>query len=224
MYPRYERRGDSRSDERDVSESAIESGSRVVMKRVTLLLAAVLGMVFCMHAGAEAAGSSAIPGSVFNDIPEWARSMLDYSALGLAGIFMVLGFLLIMAGKDAATFMRISAACFVLALAVDAAKFFWPHQMLISVDPVEEDFPPSLKYPVLTDNVTRIKLSSGASEYACRPNHNVHFSVEGLVVQYSDLAGKYSLAMQRLGTAVEAGNIGKDGSQFGPDVTAGAGK
>jgi hypothetical protein len=148
-----------------------------------------------------------VPDPLSSTIVDLAR----LGAIGLAAIGMLLGFYLVKNGKNATFYLIMSSVFFLSALAVEAAKYFWPNQVLISVSP--SSFPSTLPPPLLMNNDVAVALNKGKGIFICQPSHTVFFDVQNLVDKFRD-------AQSHLGTAI-ATNVGKADSDFGPDTDAG---
>jgi len=163
--------------------------------------------ISCLIFSSLAWGQSAPP----ETLPSTVVLLAKVGALGLAAIGMLLGFYLLIGGRNATAYMIMSSVFFLAALAVEAGKYFWPNRILISVSP--STFPVSLPPPSLMNNEVAMELTKGKVSFVCEPSHTVFFDIQNLV-------DKFHEAQSNLGTAV-ATNVGKPNSDFGPDADAG---
>jgi hypothetical protein len=179
---------------------------RVRVSRRRIIIAAATACIFFSGIqSCQAADDSADPSS--NMIVTLVRA----GALGFGAVGMWLGYKLISNGRNATLFIATSTLCFFAALAVEAAKFFFPNQVFIAVSP--RSFPVSLPPPLLMNNETAIVLTQGKGFLLCQPGRTVSFDVQ-------DLVDKYREAQSHFGAAV-ATNINTQNSDFGPDTEAG---
>ena len=190
--------------ERAAANAGRSQPAKVLRRRSIVAIAAAC--VFFSGIGCCQAGdSSSDPSS--NMIVTLVRA----GALGFGAVGMWLGYRLISNGRNATLFIATSTLCFFAALAVEAAKFFFPNQVFIAVSP--RSFPVSLPPPLLMNNETTIVLTQGKGFLLCQPGRTVSFDVQ-------DLVDKYREAQSHFGAAV-ATNINTPNSDFGPDTEAG---